>query len=304
MAEGALTQHRIGWIGTGRMGIPMVTRLLAAGADVSVWNRTRSKAEPLAEHGATVVDDIQDLADCDIVFTMVTGPDDFIQVTLGEKGVLSKDGVKPKLLVDCTTISEDASRQVRAAAADMGVAMLDAPVSGNNKMVEAGLLSIVASGDAAAFDMAKPYLEALGQSVTYVGAGEASRIVKICHNVFLGVMTQSLAELLVLAEKHGVPRRAFMEFINGSSVGSRFSTYKTDAFVKLDYTPTFTAPLLRKDLDLGLAAGREKEVPMPVAALTRELVQNTIGHGHTENDFAVMLDVEAANAGIKLKPQE
>ena len=120
--------------------------------------------------------------------------------------------------------------------------------------VTAGLLTLVASGPLDAFQSAEPYLRALGRGVTYVGEGELARMVKICHNVLLGVVTQCMAEITVLAEKGGVPRHSLLDFINNSVMGSMFSRYKTPAFVNLDWTPTFTPALLRKDLDLGLSS--------------------------------------------------
>nr|HIL74124.1 NAD(P)-dependent oxidoreductase [Rhodospirillales bacterium] len=254
MANNDIEGKTIGWIGTGRMGYAMAERLLKVGAKLSAWNRTKSKAEPLAKLGATIVDNPAELADRDIVFTMVGGPADFIEVTKGENGVLSQSGQAPGLLIDCTSISEEASREVREFATSVGTAMIDAPVSGNAKVVKAGKLSIVASGAQDAFEEALPYLDAIAQGVSYVGEGELARMVKICHNVFLGVVIQSLAEIAVLAEKGGVPRHAFMDFINKSVMGSMFSTYKTPSLVNLDFTPTFTPLLLRKDLELGLSA--------------------------------------------------
>ncbi|WP_346055824.1 NAD-binding protein [Amycolatopsis dongchuanensis] len=139
--------------------------------------------------------------------------------------------------------------------------------------------------------------------MTYVGDGEVARLVKIAHNVFLGVVTQSLAEITVLAEKGGTSRAAFLEFLNNSVMGSVFSRYKTPALVNLDFTPTFTMPLLRKDFDLGLAAARDLEVPMPVAAATAQLVWEAIGAGSRENDFAELLLEQARRSGIELKPE-
>lgn len=303
MANDRLRTHTVGWIGTGRMGHAMAARLLKAGADVTVYNRTRSKAEPLAEHGARIVDTVAELADRELVFTMVAGPDDFEEVTIGNDGVLSQKGAAPRLLVDCTSISAQASATVRKAAARLGTSMLDAPVSGNAKVVQAGRLSIVASGERQAYEDALPYLEALGEGVTYVGEGELARMVKICHNVLLGVLTQSLAEITVLAEKGGVPRHAFLEFLNKSVLGSTFSRYKTPALVNLDFTPTFTPTLLRKDLDLGLAAARELDVPLPVAALVREIVQSLIGNGYTDCDFAALIAQQAKASGLQIEPE-
>jgi 3-hydroxyisobutyrate dehydrogenase-like beta-hydroxyacid dehydrogenase len=296
-------KHRLGWIGTGRMGFPMAQRLAKAGCDIAVWNRTRAKAEPLAAAGAKIVDSPAALADRDIVFTMVSTSHDLEEVVGGAHGLLSHHGKAPKVLVDCSTVSADASAVVRRAMESAGGAMLAAPVSGNAKVVKAGRLSIVASGPKDAYAMAEPYLAAVGEGVSYVGDGELARIVKICHNVLLGVVSQSLAEITVLAERAGVPRHAFLDFINKSVMGSTFTRYKTPGIVKLDFTTTFTPVLLRKDLDLGLSAARELGVPMPLAAATRELVQALIGAGFADEDFMRLLTLEARGAGIELKPE-
>ena len=295
--------HTLGWIGTGRMGFPMAGRLAKAGGKLAVYNRTRAKAEPLTEYGATIVDRPAELAGSDIVFTMVSTSEDLLEVTLGAQGVLSRGGQTPKVLIDCSTVSEEASAKLRAAAAQRGTQMLAAPVSGNGKVVKAGKLSLVVSGPRDAYDMALPWLEALGTGVSYVGEGDLARIIKICHNVFLGIVIQSLAELTVLAEKTGVPRHAFLDFINKSVMGSVFTRYKTPALVKLDFTPTFTPVLLRKDMDLGLAAARSQNVPMPVAVAAREAIQALIGNGYLDEDFARLITLQARNSGLELKPE-
>lgn len=296
------TKYTIGWIGTGRMGYAMVTRLLNAGCNVAVYNRTRAKAEPLAALGAKIVDTPAELADRDIVFTMVSGPADLLEVTCGDVGLMSTS-FTPQLLVDCSSVSEDGSNEVRKALAERGADMLSAPVSGNAKVVAAGLLTLVASGPASAFEIAEPYLSTMGRGVTYVGEGELARMVKICHNVLLGVVTQCLAEITVLAEKGGVPRHALLDFINNSVMGSMFSRYKTPAFVNLDWTPTFTPPLLCKDLDLGLAAGAKLGVPMAVTQTTRDMVQKTIDAGLTDIDFGIQLEQLAEASGMKLEAE-
>jgi len=303
-AAAAPRPQRLGWIGTGRMGYALAGRLLDAGHEVAVYNRTRSKAEPLAERGAVIVDSIAELADRDVVFTMVSASADLAEVVLGEGGLLSRADAAPGVIVDSSTVSAEVSAQVRAAAAKRGTALLAAPVSGNGKVAAAGRLSVVASGPPAAFELARPYLELFGQSVTYAGEDDAARLVKLAHNIFLGVVTQSLAEVTVLAEKGGVPRAAFLDFLNHSVLGSVFTRYKTPAFVHLDLTPTFTPVLLRKDFDLGLEAARRLEVPMPVAALTHQLVQAAIGRGHVDEDFAALLPEQAAAAGLTLLPED
>tara|TARA_B100000683_G_scaffold276283_1_gene329702 strand:+ start:1606 stop:2544 length:939 start_codon:yes stop_codon:yes gene_type:complete len=298
-----LSQHKIGWIGAGRMGFAMAQRLLEGGADVAVWNRTKSKAEPLAGNGATVVESPADLADRDIVFTMVGGPADFVQVTLGDGGVLAQDQ-KPKMLIDSTSVDEAASSEVREAAEQMGVHMLAAPVSGNAKVVKAGKLTFAVSGPEAAYDEARPYLDAIGRGSSYVGEGELSRFIKICHNVMLGVVIQNMVEITVLAEKAGVPRYAFLDFLNNSVMGSMFTKYKSPSLVNLDYSVTFTPELLLKDLDLGLAAARANGVPMPVTTAAREVVQMLIGNGYTEEDFAALLSMQAKASGLDLKSED
>jgi len=295
-------KERIGWIGIGRMGYEMAARLAKSGADVTVWNRTRSKAEPLTACGAKVADKLSDLAACDIVFCMVSTWDDVKEVVLGPAGLLSGAG-KPRIIVECSSISLEGSAELRALLKARDIELLAAPVSGNAKVIKAGRLSFVCSGPKSAFDAALPSLKMIAPSASYVGEGELARIVKICHNVFLGVVTQSLAEITVLAQKAGVPRHAFLDFMNQSVMGSTFSRYKTPAFVNLDFKVTFTPYLLRKDLDLGLDAGRRFGVPMPLASITRDTVQSLIGHGVTEEDFAKLLVLQAEASGLQLEPE-
>jgi 3-hydroxyisobutyrate dehydrogenase-like beta-hydroxyacid dehydrogenase len=204
------------------------------------------------------------------------------------------------VLVDCSTVSAAASARVRAAVAGRGPALLAAPVMGNPKVVRAGKMTAAVSGPRDAFDLAEPYLDMLGHGVTYVGDGEEARTVKLCHNLILGVVAQSLAEITVLAEKSGISRQAFLECLNKSVMGSLFTGYKTPAYVNLDFEPTVTATLLRKDFDLGLAAAREHEVPMPVAAVVHQLIQGLVGRGYGDADFAALLQQQADSAGLAL----
>ena len=298
MTSSASESATIGWIGTGRMGFPMAALLLKAGHDVRIYNRTRAKAEPLAAYGGEIADTPAALADREVVFTMVAGPDDLRGVIAG---LLSDGAAAPRIVVDCSSVDEAASRDARRALAARGAAFLAAPVSGNGKVVEAGRLTVVASGPRPVFDAARPMLDAIApRGAIYVGEGDLARTCKICHNVMLGVVTQCMAEITVLAERAGVSRQAFLAFMNASVMGSTFTRYKTPSFVNLDYTPTFTPPLLRKDLDLGLALGKTLDVPMPVTAIAREIVSTVVGRGHTECDFAVLLRHAAEAAGHEL----
>ena len=292
----------LGWIGTGRMGHAMVQRLLDAEQSVLVWNRTRAKVEDLASRGARVVDSVAELAGQDIVFCIVAADPQLLEVMLGDGGLLRQESA-PQIIVDFSTVSRATSERIRLAAAERGAAFLATPVSGNAKAVKGGALSVAVSGSREAFDTVMPLLSIIGRSVTYVGEGEVARLVKLAHNIFLGVVTQSLSEVIVLAEKGGVPRHALMAFMNGSVLGSVFTGYKTPAFVNLDMTPTFTTSLLRKDFDLGLAAARELEVPMPIAAATHHQVQAAVGRGHGEEDFAAVLIEQGRNSGLELQPE-
>jgi 3-hydroxyisobutyrate dehydrogenase len=297
-------EHTVGWIGTGRMGFALASRLLDAGVDLWAYNRTRSKAEPLGEKGAKIVDRPADLAERDIVFTMVAGPSDVMEVTLGDDGVLSRDDSRPGILVDSTTIDSATSKQLSTRAAEMGTDVLAVPVSGNPKVVKSGKLTAVASGPESAFEQVLPYLELFGRKITYVGAGDEARLVKICHNLLLGVVTQSMAEITVLAEKAGVTRADFLDFLNDSVMGSTFTKYKTPAFVNLDYTPTFTWHLLRKDFELGLSTARDLDVPLPAAALVHQIVVDGIGQGYGDQDFASLLTRLADGAGMELQSED
>ncbi len=300
------TKPKIGWIGTGRMGYEMAQRLARGGCDITVWNRTRSKAEPLAKDGAKIADRLVDLAGSDILFCMVATWADVRQVIAGPQGVFStakSGGGAPPIVVECSSISLEGSAELREILAGFGSSYLAAPVSGNAKVIKAGKLSFVCSGPRPVFDEVAPLLKLIGPAASWVGDGELARIVKICHNVFLGVVAQSLAEITVLAQKAGVPRHAFLDFMNQSVMGSTFTRYKTPAYVNLDFKVTFTPYLLRKDLDLGLDAGRRFEVPMPLASITRDLVQSMMGNGMTEQDFATLLLQQARASGVELVPE-
>jgi 3-hydroxyisobutyrate dehydrogenase-like beta-hydroxyacid dehydrogenase len=301
MGDCAAPDFSVGWIGTGRMGAPLAERLARAGLQVTAWNRTRSKVDALAGAGVKAAAEPAGLAGQDVVFTMVTGPGELVSVV----ELLLRDPARaPRFLVDCSTVSVEASARVRELAAGRGTAYLAAPVSGNGRVVQAGLLSLVVSGPGDAFTELEPLLGLLGQHVSYVGEGELARLAKICHNLLLGVVSQSLAEITVLAEKGGIRRADLLDFINHSVLGSMFTRYKSPAFVHLDFAPTFTPVLLRKDFDLGLSAATGLGVPMPVTAAAREQVQAAVAQGRTDEDFAVLLALQAAASGLSIQAED
>jgi 3-hydroxyisobutyrate dehydrogenase len=296
-------KHRLGWIGLGRMGYAMAERLAMAKADIRGYNRTRAKAEPLVEAGVRLVDRPSELADCDIVFTMVSTAEDLKSVTFGDDGLFSSPGRKPHVLVELSTISAEASAEIRALAGAQATEMLAVPVSGNDVVARAGRLSVMVSGPRSVFDMVAPYLLCFGSSVTYIGEGDVARVVKICHNLYLGIMFEGLAEVTLLAEKHGVSRHVFLDVINNSVLGSTFSRYKTPVIANLDYTVTFTNTLMRKDLDLGLKAAKERGVALPATQVVRDIVQACIDDGQAEADYTRILDKLAQYSGMQLKSE-
>jgi 3-hydroxyisobutyrate dehydrogenase len=293
---------RIGWIGLGRMGEAMVMRLLKAGHEASVWNRTASKAAPLAEHGAKVVAAKQDLSSCDMVFTMVSTTNDLKEVLFAEGGLVAGKQ-KPRLVIDCSSISQEGSAQMREQLEAMGVDYLCAPVSGNAKVGKAGKLLFVASGPKALYQEAEPYLQAMGRKVLWLGEGELARVWKIAHNTMFGVVIQNLCEITVMAEKAGIPRHLFLEAINDSVLGSMYTRYKTPTLSNLTFEQvTFTPKLLLKDMDLGLGAAKAHGVAMPAAAAARESIARMVGRGYDDVDFAALLIETAKDAGLELKP--
>jgi 3-hydroxyisobutyrate dehydrogenase len=306
MAE---NKQKIGWVGMGRMGYPMAERLIKAGYDVSIWNRTRSKAEPLAKAGGKVVDHLMEIKEVDVLFSIVAAGKDVEQVYFGKNSITGHGGRLPKIFVDCSTIAVEESAAIRDRLKQLGSDYVAAPVSGNAKVIKAGKLSAVISGTQAACRAVTPLLEVIApQGVSYVGEGELARVCKIAHNVMLGVVIENLIEITLLANKMGIPRHAFLAFMNNSVMGSMFTRYKSPALVNLDWTTTFTPELLRKDLDLGLALGREWDVPMPVTAATREVLQGHFGAAtlktdpkeYLAKDFAALMETMALAAGMAL----
>lgn len=310
MATGKQT---IGWIGTGRMGYPMTERLLADGYPVSIWNRTREKAAGLEKVGGKLVDKASDLAGVDILFTMISTGKVLDEVLFGAGGVApGGKGKMPAIVVDCSTIGLDDSAAIRKKLAAMGADFVAAPVSGNANVLRAKKLSAVISGPEKASRTVEPMIKLFAdRGTSYVGEGELARVVKIAHNVFLAATFASLTEITILAQKAGVPRHAFLAFINASVMGSIFSGYKTPALVNADWTPTFTPELLRKDLDLGLELGDQFAAGMPITAAVREQLHAYMGttqvlpqfKDYTKKDFAALAEYVALAAGIELKSE-
>ncbi|TCB98360.1 NAD(P)-dependent oxidoreductase [Micromonospora zingiberis] len=291
---------QVGLLGTGRLGTAIGQRLMRTGNELAVWNRTPSKTAPLVADGAVAVPTAADLGNRPVVFVVVSASADLLAVLGGPDGLLARpNGLR--VVVDCSTVSETASAQARQLAADAGVGFVAAPVSGNAAVLGAGRACFVASGPAAQYAVVEPLLNSVGQSAVRVGDGEQSRLVKLCHNLYLGMLVQALAEVTALAEKGGADREAFLRFLGQTVVGSPWVRDRAAALVAEDWTPTFTNVLLRKDFDLGLAAAREHEVPMAVAGLTHQLIQAAVGRGLGEQDLLSLFAVQAEASGLDLQ---
>jgi 3-hydroxyisobutyrate dehydrogenase len=304
---------KLGWIGVGRMGSPMAARLIRAGYPLVIWNRTGAKSKSEELKGAKVAASRSELAEVDALFMMLSTGQDVIDVCFGAEGVF-RAGAKrfPRLLVDCSTISMAESAEVRARLDGLGVQFLAAPVSGNPKCVRAGKLSCVVSGPEEAFVEIKPALLIIaGRGAAYAGAGELARMCKIAVNLLLAVVNENMMEVTLLAQKAGVPRHAFLEFLNNSVMGSVFTRYKTPALVNLDWTTTFPPTGMRKDMDLGLSIARELGMPMPVTSAVREVLQSHFGAAqlrpdpaaYLQKDFSALLETLALLAGVKLESE-
>jgi 3-hydroxyisobutyrate dehydrogenase-like beta-hydroxyacid dehydrogenase len=286
------------------MGCPIAERLARAGCDVTGHNRTRVKGKPLEAAGGELVDRPAALAGHDIVFTMVSTAAALEAVLTGPAGLLTDPARAPRILVDCSTLSAEASARIRAAAAERNVELLVASVSGNDVVARAGKLRVYASGPRGAFETAKPYLDLFGLSVTYVGEHDLARAVKIGHNLFLGIVYQALAECAVLAEKQGVPRHVFLAAINDSVLGSPYTRYKSPGIVNLDFTVTFSNALFLKDLDLGLEAAARTQAELPLTRVVRDLARECIAAEGSEADYTTLLRRQARASGLALEAEK
>jgi 3-hydroxyisobutyrate dehydrogenase-like beta-hydroxyacid dehydrogenase len=274
-----------GVIGLGNMGTAIAERLLDAGYELRVFNRTPARAEPLAARGAVVAESAGELAaDVDLVLTSL--PDDAaFEAVAGEVIAQARPGT---VLVDVSTVSPAASAQVAAAAEEASVAYVRAPVSGNPTVVRAGNLTFIVSGAREALERVEPVLLAIGPTIHHVGDGEQARVVKLAINLMIAGLAQLMSEALVLGEASGVSRDALLRVMGSSAVGAPFVEYKTEPLLRDDYSATFTTALMEKDIDLVLDAAERAGVDLPLAHDLKELLHAAIGAGHGDDDFMAL----------------
>ena len=288
---------RIAVLGLGRMGVEIARRVELAGHELFVWNRSPGPADEFAARGAGLLESPADALDrAELAITMLSDGTVLEAVALGPNGIL--EHASGGTLVDMTTCSVESSARVAGECASRGVEFVRAPVSGNPSVVAAGNLSIVVSGSEQAFERFGAPLRDIGPNLFYVGEGERSRVVKLALNLVIGGTAQLIAEALVLTERHDIDRAEMLEIMGGSAIGSPFVKYKTPALVADDYTSTFTARLLAKDLDLALGRGAGTGVPLPLTEATRALVQECIELGMGDDDLMVLLPRLRRAAGL------
>lgn len=291
--------ERIGFIGLGRMGQPMASRLLETGFPLIVWNRTEEKTDGLTKKGAELAGSPKEVAsESNVTITMISDGPALKAVALGENGVLA--GARPGcILVDMSTVDPESSREVAEAADARGVKMLRAPVSGSTVLAAGGKLTIFASGDKGAYDKCQNIFGAMGQKVFHVGTGDEARYLKLLINMMVGTTGQMLAEALAFGEKAGLDWNQLLEIIGSSVVASPLIGYKIGPLAERIFTPAFTASMMAKDFDLALAVGRKLGAPMPIVALVRQFFGMLQATGRGELDFSALLLVMEELGGIE-----
>jgi len=288
----------LGFVGLGVMGGRMAMRLLEAGHTVVGYNRTREKARWLVDAGLRLADSPREVgAACDVVFTMVTDGAALDAVTRGPEGLLA--GLRPDaVLVEMSTVSPAAVRALGAEVAARGAALLDAPVSGSPATLEAGQLSFMVGGEAAALERARPYLLAIGPTITRVGELGLAKAMKIAINQVLPVQMLAFSEAVLLAEKSGIPRERAVEALLKSVTASPMVKYRGPFVLGMPAEAWFDVGMMQKDLGLALELGRTTGVPLPSVALVNEMLNAARGLGLAAYDFAVVFDVLARLAGL------
>lgn len=294
---------RVGVVGLGKMGSAMAGRLLDAGYDVWLHNRSANKAEPLRARGAQWADSAKALAGhVDLVISTVADDDALTGVALGPNGILSGPS-KELTYADMSTVSVSASATVAAAAAERSVTYLRAPVTGSTVLADSGSLGILISGDERAVEQFRPVFSVLGKSLFYLGAAEEARVMKLALNMVLASTIVGLTEGLVLGECYGLDRKSMLAVFGESAVGSPLIRYKTAPLTDEDFTPAFSTEMLMKDLDLAIGLGRSAGLPTPAAGLNRDLLQATAGLGFGAHDFAAVITLfETLSGRRKLQP--
>ncbi len=301
-----MNKPRVGFIGLGIMGEPMARNLLKQGFPLTVYNRTRQKAEVLRAEGADVADSPRELASrAEIIITIVSDTPDVLSVVLGPNGLM--EGVQAgSIVIDMSTISPQITRDIASALKPKGVQMLDAPVSGGQKGAIEGTLSIMVGGDSDALERARPVLLAMGKTITHIGPNGMGQVCKLANQIAVGLHNLAVSESLLYAAKAGADPERVLQALQGGAANSWAFQNLAPKILLRDFSPGFMVKLQQKDLRLVLDAARELKVPLPGTALTHQLYQavETRGGGDDGN-HALIQSLEALAAiEVKTKGQE
>jgi 3-hydroxyisobutyrate dehydrogenase len=293
--------ERVGFVGLGIMGARMAANLARAGYELTVHNRTRSRAEAFAaEHRATVADTPADVgAASDVVVTMVVDGAQVEEVLLGEQGVAQK-AAAGTLCLDMSTIAPSDTRRIGAALHERGIGFVDAPVTGSSPKAEDGTLTIMAGGAEDDFDRARPLLEVMGELVVRVGELGQGQTVKLINNAVAASNASTLAQALIVGKATGVDLEALVRIMGAGSGGSAMLALKADPMRRHDYSTLFKLEHMLKDVRLCIEEGQAAGVPFPTAAHTREVLTAAMGRGLGDADFAALVEVLEGMADIRL----
>lgn len=288
---------KVGWIGTGNMGVPMSKNLIKAGHEVTVWNRTKEKANPVIEAGGKWADSPADTAKgADYVFIMVADDKALLASVEAIEGVLEAKTI----VTDMSTVSPACSAICNAKIEAKGAKFLRAPVTGSTILAEAGTIGILASGDKAAYDKAlTDCFEKMGKNQFYLGGGDEARTMKLILNMMIGTSMQMLAESVVVGEKVGMDLTQMLEVIAGSVVGSPLVNYKVKLISEGEYGPAFSVDLMKKDFDLADVVAKDLNVPTPITSITRQFLSAASSAGYGNKDFSVLIKVLEELSAVK-----
>jgi 3-hydroxyisobutyrate dehydrogenase-like beta-hydroxyacid dehydrogenase len=292
-------KQRIGWIGLGKMGIPMSKNLVKKGYPVTVFNRTKEKTKELVAEGAKVAESPKGLAaDSDVIISMISDDPVLEEVSIGKNGAF--EGAKAgTIYIDMSTVSPVSSGRVAEVAGKKGIKYLRAPVSGSTALAAAGTLTIFASGPKDAFDKCAEILGAMGQKVFHVGNGDEARYLKLLLNMMVGITSAMAAEALVFGKRGGMNWEQMIDIISASVVASPLVNYKAQMLKSRNFSAMFTADQIAKDFDIALETGRNANVPMPMTALVRQFYEAMRAKGKGNFDFFGLVTILEELAGIK-----
>ncbi len=289
---------RIGWIGAGRMGVPMAGFLLQAGYPLAVYSRTAASRAKLVKLGAREASDVKDcVSGAQVVFSSVSDDTALRDIALGPNGVLA-NAAAGTVFAETSTVSSEVSELVALEAQRAGVSYLRMPISGNAASARKGDVTVMVSGPVAAWEKVQPLVETFSKSQVYLGDAEQARVMKLVVNALVVNLAQTIAEALALGSKAGLDWEVMLDTLAQSTLASPWLKIKIAALKKHDYEATMSARLILKDIDLMLAAARSHEVPMPLTANTRQLMQVLVGEGFGEEDYMAAVKLAARQAGV------